>query len=297
MFLRYHWNSRHSLVREKELFKEIKDHYKSRKDIYDLLINIDSDIDTYLGLTNPFESNFSKESQEYANILGLFEITQPFPLLMAVHRHFSPQDFDALLRWIVIISFRYNIICKLPNNEQERKYNNAAVKVTSGRAKKLNDLVDDLRPIYPNDALFSEAFSQKTFNIQRTKNVKILRYIFGKIGEIKSQPPIDFDNSKISIEHIFPQNPEKPWEGFDYQNSESLIQRIGNMTLLEQNKNTKIGNKDYPTKCEVYTSSSYVLTKEIAQDHSEWSPNSINHRQKDLAKLAANVWRIQQLSQ
>jgi hypothetical protein len=42
---------------------------------------------------------------------------------------------------------------------------------------------------------------------------------------------------------------------------------------------------------EVYTTSKYTITKKIDAD--EWTPEKIKHRQAQLGKMAATVWRIQ----
>jgi len=38
------------------------------------------------------------------------------------------------------------------------------------------------------------------------------------------------------------------------------------------------------------------LTRKIAEDNADWTPERIAARQKALAKLATSVWRIAQLS-
>ncbi len=52
-FLRTHWNSRHQLARQSELFKVIRTTITSRADVFTLLREMDEDIDVYLALTQP----------------------------------------------------------------------------------------------------------------------------------------------------------------------------------------------------------------------------------------------------
>ena len=43
---------------------------------------------------------------------------------MAGYEKFSPQEFIKLLHCIAVLTLRYNVICNLATNDQERIYNN-----------------------------------------------------------------------------------------------------------------------------------------------------------------------------
>jgi len=73
---------------------------------------------------------------------------------------------------------------------------------------------------------------------------------------------------------------------------ERNIFMIGNMTLLESQKNSKdAANKIFESKKLVYQSSKYVLSNAL-KDH-DWTSQNIKHRQAHLAKLATSIWKIQ----
>lgn len=67
----------------------------------------------------PEASHWSPQLQAHAGNLRMFNVRQPFPLLLAARRAFSDEDFETLLRACVMISLRYNVIGSLPTNEQE----------------------------------------------------------------------------------------------------------------------------------------------------------------------------------
>jgi len=62
--------------------------------------------------------------------LKLFKVIQPTPLLFALYDYKKDFFYDILKR-IVVISFRYNVIVNKNPNELERLYNKIAKKITT----------------------------------------------------------------------------------------------------------------------------------------------------------------------
>lgn len=90
-----------------------------------------------------------------------------------------------------------------------------------------------------------------------------------------------------SIEHVLPQNvaPDsvdwlEDWP--DSSEREQWLHRIGNLALLNQKRNTKIGNKPFSTKRTLLRESPYPLTSAIG-DVQHWHPADVeaNHRTQD----------------
>ena len=52
-FLRVHWISRHTSVRQSELFKTIRSSVSARRQVFVLLQTMEEDVDTYLAFTQP----------------------------------------------------------------------------------------------------------------------------------------------------------------------------------------------------------------------------------------------------
>ena len=120
---------------------------------------MDEDIDTYLGLSQPELSNWSKTAKDAAQKLKMFGVRQPFSLLLAAHRHFSTPDFETMLRACVNISFRYHSICSLPPQEQERVYTQVANRVSDRMYTKSSEAIVAMKEIYPEDKVFQSAFA------------------------------------------------------------------------------------------------------------------------------------------
>lgn len=294
-FLRIHWNSRHSFARQSELFKKIRGRVKDRTAAFELLRSMDEDIDTYLGLSQPELSNWSKTAKDAAQKLKMFGVRQPFSLLLAAHRHFSNSDFETILKACVNISFRYHSICSLPPQEQERVYTQVANRVSNQTYVKPLEAIVAMKEIYPEDKVFQAAFATKVILTKLSRNRRLVRHILCQLELRESGKEYDFDSDTFNIEHILPQNPESGWENFTDEEVEALSYRLGNMTLCETSLNRDLGNGDYAQKQAGYSSSQFALTRKIAEENSDWNSERIAARQNWMAKQAVSIWRVAQL--
>jgi Protein of unknown function DUF262/Protein of unknown function (DUF1524) len=295
-FLRVHWMSRNGIVRQPDLFKAIRSRVTKREEAFQLLANLDSDIDAYLGLTQPDNSDWLPEAQDSARLLRQFSVRQPYVVLVAASKILEATSFRDLLRMIVVISFRYNVIGSMQAGEQERVYTALAVKISHGGASSLAEIVDGLRAVYPNDEQFRAAFAAKELKTTQSRNNRIVRYIFAELERQTSGLAVDRDNVVFTIEHILPQNPQSGWDAFSEPEIEAGVYRLGNMTLLERSLNDDVGNGDFASKCSGYARSEYQLTKTIPVDFGHWDSEQIARRQDSLARVATSVWRVAQLS-
>ncbi|MFN0120222.1 MAG: DUF262 domain-containing protein, partial [Blastocatellia bacterium] len=242
-FLRTHWNSRHSFVRQTELFKTIRNRTATRESVFTLLREMEEDLDAYLGLTSPESSAWAPALRSMAADLRMFSVRQPFSLLLAARRRFSDADFEALMRACVIISFRYNVIGALPPNEQERIYNQAAEKISTGEYDTAGKTLADLSSVYPADEAFRAAFATKVMRTTSSRNRRVVRYILCQLEKHLCGKEYDFDSATFNLEHILPQNPGTGWEAFSEEEIEAMVFRLGNLSLMQSADNRRQGNE------------------------------------------------------
>jgi hypothetical protein len=257
---------------------------------------MEEDMDAYLALTHPEASHWSSALKGYAHNLTMFNVRQPFPLLLASHRILSSSDFEKVLRGCVMIAFRYNVIGNLPTNEQERVYFSSAKHLNDGGVQTAAQVLGELREIYPSDDAFKQSFMDKIIRTTYSRNNRVMRYILCELEYHASGQAYDLDNDSFNIEHILPQHPEQGWDAFSEEEIESMVYRIDNMVLLAKSANKDIANAPYPIKQPVLASSVFKLTQQVAQNNADWTPARIEQRQKQLAKQAVTVWRVSQLS-
>lgn len=160
-FLRMHWNSRNPFSRHSELFKTMRDHVRTKEDVFRLMREMEEDTDIFAALPNPEDSLWTPDQRQYVRELRMFSVRQPYPLLMAARRVLDPAGFTDVLRACSISSFRYNVIGGLATNEQERVYNSVAERISRREISTASELVRELRSIYPSDEQFRAAFAEK----------------------------------------------------------------------------------------------------------------------------------------
>lgn len=160
-FLLVYWISRHTFVRQSELFRTIRFSVTSREEVFKLLQGMEEDINSYLALTQVELSQWPVNHKEYIRDLHLLRVRQPFPLLVAAHRMLSADDFERVLRNCIAISFRYIVIGSQPTNKQESIYYSVAQKISRGDISTATAVLEAMQFVYPSDDEFRSAFSDK----------------------------------------------------------------------------------------------------------------------------------------
>lgn len=297
-FLRAHWISRHTLVREAELFKRIRAKVTDRGQVFALLREMDQDLDTYLALRRPEDSEWPLDLREPAETLRRFGVRQPLPLLLAARRSLADDpSFARVLRACVSISFRYNVIGGRPTPDQERVYALACGRLARGEVTQVRDVLLDLRPIYPTDAEFIAAFGAKSLRAPKNgRNRQVLVYVLGAIERHTSGNQVELDSSALSLEHVFPEHADSGWESFADAEVDEMVWRLGNLTLVPPTENRNLGRQPYAVKRDAYRNSAFGLTRMIAENFDRWDPRTIAAHQNWMAKQAKTIWRIAELS-
>lgn len=294
-FLRVFWNGYNKLVRKSDLFKTIRRQIEDRNKAFQLVRSLDRHAAIYAALRDPQDPIWSADEKQALKQLLMFSVRQPLAMLLACHNQFFDRDRDAFTRItkaITVISFRYNVICNLQSHDQERLYNNIAVKVSDGTYNTYQQVLAALQSIYPDDRQFNAAFSEKELCTTYSRNKKIVRYILFEIERQRSGQALDFESATYNIEHILPENPSEDWLWIEDAKQDRLIYRLGNMTPLETARNRDLANGSYETKREVYAQSDFQITRAIAEHYHTWDEAKIESRQKQLAKIATGIWRI-----
>ena len=292
-YLRYYWNSTNKSVGKKNLFKTIKGSIKSKDQVFELIRNLNDTADIYLAIQNP-EDEYWKDKPEIRKTLKelkLFQIRQTNSLFLSALRNLDIDDFKKLAKLCSVISFRYNIIGGLNPNAQEDVYNTAALKIASTK----NFAHIDFQTIYVSDLNFENDFSTKEFK-NTSRNHKIVKYILSKIELYQFRNEIDPESDLFTIEHILPENADDTWGEFTFEEINRSVYRIGNLTLLEKKLNREADQKPYAEKINFFNQSSSELTKSISDHFNTWSEDKLAARQRELAKHAKAIWKIQELS-
>jgi hypothetical protein len=290
-FLRHYYNSLFSLERKTNLFRAIKQRVTDAQTAFDWLDRLERAAGTYVAFSEPDNERWDENQRRLFQELRYFDATQCYPLLLSAYENLSPENFSAVLRDCVVITFRYTIISGLNPNELERVYNQAAMHVSGNSARRASDVFALLNSVYVPDESFKSAFQTRQFSTNRQK--RLVRYILFRLEKQLSGQLPDLDDKAVTIEHVLPESYSEVWEvEFTPAQHEDYVYRLGNLTLLEEAKNKDCGTKPFPLKREIYQTSRFELPK-LETNVEEWKPENIGRRQRKMAQIAASVWKIQ----
>jgi uncharacterized protein with ParB-like and HNH nuclease domain len=293
-FIRHYWNSKYPLQTKTTLFKAIKNEIKGSQIVFDFLAELEELSIVYASFNNPASDIWVAGEKESIEELDLFGASTCYTLMLAAYKNIrpeKPEEFKQILKQLAVVTFRYTTISQYNTNIIEQEFNKTSIEIAKGSLKSARDVFNSYeKMLYINDDNFSNNFAYRAINTNRNKN--LTRYILCKLERQLSGIPIDWNDSRLSIEHILPENPGADWDTyFSKEEQAEYVFRIGNLTLLETNKNRDIGNKLFADKHPVYQTSQYFLTREKI-NYADWKPNLLLKRQQELAKLAKTVWKV-----
>ena len=293
VFLRHYWSSRHSVVREKDLYRDIKARVATRSNALDLAQELSRHSSLYAAIISPdheYWASATPTARRTIVTLNLLGLEQYRPLLLAAMARFNARNIESLLSTLVSWNVRLLIVGGLGGGAMERRYSDLARGIRDDAYKSSRDIAKQARGFIPNDTLFQEAFATA-----RVSNVTLGRYYLrelelymrNKEGLTQElEPP-----ATLTLEHVLPENPDPGWTTFSDDECRAFRSRIGNLTLLTKRLNTAVKNGPFANKRKTYAESSLLITKRIS-DYEDWTPQTVEDRQMELAAIVPLVWPL-----
>jgi uncharacterized protein with ParB-like and HNH nuclease domain len=259
----------------------------------------------YNKLINPKNESDSeiRIQLEYINRL---EINVAYPFIMKVYADFSSSIIDkttfiSILEFIQSFTWR-RFILGLPTNALNKIFMNLYEKIDS--TNYLNSLQKSLLQRkgvqrFPRNSEIIDALKIKdVYNIKSKNRI----YFLERLENYKNPEFVQIEgNGHITIEHIFPQNPDPKWKidlGADEYNfiKENYLNTISNLTL--SGNNGKLGNKPFIAKRDLenagYKDSRLWLNKFLANTE-KWDREEIEKRFELLSKRFLKIWEYPEI--
>ena len=295
-FIRYHHNFQTKSVTKKTLFKSVRQLADTPEKAYKYLQSLTKYAPIYASLLSPYDEWWAnqedvtyREVTKYLEAFSLFNIKQPFTILMIAFTEFrarAADEFIKLAKYLYILSIRYNVICHYSPKEQERLYNQIAIKVFKGEYTRASHVKnsEEFKKLYPDDKTFINVFEfHKMPSRQSSKKIRFL------LSEIESDlGDCSVNYTKTTLEHVCPYNPDQAWHDYFGEGVNDIQDRLGNVILLDKDE---LKRASFEQKKQTYLNSPYHLAKEVAQ-YDEWNMQMLNHHQNWLAEQAVNTWRV-----
>jgi len=293
-FLRHLWASLHGPVREKQLYESIKKRITSKQRAVEFGNTLEKSAKLYAALLNPQHEmwkEYSEQTRKSAQTLIHLGLGHSRPLLMAVLEKFNKKEVEKTFRYMVSVSVRYLIVGGLGSGMIERIMAEIPPKIRNEKINTRNELALELKENVPPDEVFKDSFFRAS--VSRANIARYYLCALEKIMNGEKEPELvpNENQEEINLEHILPENPSEKWGTLNPDDVKRYYKRIGNLTLLKQKVNSKIGNNGFSEKKKVYKISKLKITQGLVKNE-KWGYSEIEERQKRLAKLALKAWPL-----
>lgn len=246
--------------------------------------------DTYVALRDPESDYWHSEKVDVRDSLlayRRFQFESSIPVILAA---FATWDYDdacrllnKVLMWSVRALFAGNIGAKLA----EETFGSTAASVSSRESVNQLDVRKSLDKLIPSDDEFRLAFIR--YGAIPSSRVK---YVLGMIERVESDlagrdtSALDWSSRGVTLEHIHPKSkPTSLGPGAPV----TLVDSVGNLTLLEKKLNKNLGSKLPVEKKTVYEQSGFTMTRNL-ESLDAWSADTVHARMGALADLACRAW-------
>lgn len=230
-------------------------------------------------------------------------------LCTSILHHYSNQDIEALKE--LLVKFYYqNWVAE---QKEPKKQTNCNIINALKEKKSVEDIASIVKE-YLDDKNITQHFKenlrddhlyekhQKSSKNSWLKPILILVEYF-----MSDEPkPKRIQTNDFHVEHILPQKPtlSSQWaKDFSEEERELYTHSLANLTLLGATKNKEASNLDFKDKKKIYMGEEiklnkkrpfrvmtcYKMTIDIAHHYTEWTPKSLEKREKELIKIIESV--------
>jgi uncharacterized protein with ParB-like and HNH nuclease domain len=259
----------------------------------------------YNKLVNP-KNEEDKAIRQQLEFINKLEVNVAFPFLMKVYEDYSnevinKQIFISVLALTQSFTFR-RFIVGLPTNALNKIFMSLYDKVEQD-----NYLFSIQKSLLLRSGVQRFPRNTETINALKEKDVYNIKsknrtYLLERLENYQNNEPVVIEgNTDITIEHIFPQNPDPKWkielgnEEYNYI-KENYLNTIGNLTL--SGNNGKLGNKYFTEKQVMnddnkeqgYKFSRLWLNRDI-KTLSKWDRTEIENRANVIAERFLHIWQ------
>lgn len=304
-FLNNFYASRYKKVADRKLFKEVENTIKSLNpnDIgagtKEFLQQMLRDSEIFKLINEPLQTNWANHEYEiYESIFALtklFRIQVSNSFLIALIRDYKEKSISKqmCLKVLTVMErfhFINNAVCSNRSSGIDllyAKFSRDLYKENSkpNKHRVIIRICQDLANRIADISDFSANVDSKLYYTKNDdKQKELVKYVLRKLERKKNIHSIPI---ATSIEHVYPEMPQI----MTLANS-NLIQNIGNLVLLEDDINSKIGNKEYNIKKTYVLKNSKIITAtELFNTYLSWTDTEILQRRSILInEMYTTMW-------
>lgn len=294
-----------------DVYSKFKEKYptSTMDELEVVLTELKSLVKYYNKLANP-KNESDKQIRVQLEYINRLEINVAFPFLMKVYEDLSNEIIDkttfiSVLSTIQSFTFR-RFILGLPTNALNKIFMGLYDKIEPN-----NYLFSIQKSLLQRSGVQRFPRNTETVNALKEKDVYNIKpknrtYLFERLENFQNNEAVTIEgNSDITIEHIFPQNPDPKWKielGADEYNliKENYLNTIGNLTL--SGNNGKLGNKPFLDKKVMnldgkeqgYSFSRLWLNRDL-KEKMKWDKAEIEKRANLISERFIKVWEMPEI--
>ncbi len=233
-------------------------------------------------------------------------------LCTSILHHYSDQDIEALKE--LLVKFYYqNWVAE---QKEPKKQTNCNIIKALKEKKSVKDIASIVKEYLDKNKItqnFREKLKDDHLYEKHKKSSKNswLRPILILVEYSMSDDPKPkrIETDDFHVEHILPQKPtlSSQWaKDFSEEERELYTHSLANLTLLGGKKNTKASNLDFKDKKKIYMGEEirlskkktfrvitcYKMTIDIAHHYTEWTPKSLEKREKELIEIIESTLEL-----
>jgi hypothetical protein len=281
-FLRHYWISRNGDIKSRKLYHEMKS-VITEQDTQSLPFSLDlqrSSI-TYRQIVSAVDED--SQIRQYLLAIKMLGAKALLPAVLSAYAVGDTEKRKTFLRALVSLYVRYAVVSGLEVSRLEDVvYSLAKNLAVTGDFAAATTALNEIKP---TDETFIKRFA--TFQLTRRESQRYLlqemenyeRFLAQKTSELQLAGP-----DRVHVEHIYAQRPDVRLP--DHQD---LVNRFGNLTLLDAKLNQTIQNGALDAKKPSYQKSEILLTGQLL-GYAAWNRDSIDDRQEKLAQKAVAIW-------
>lgn len=276
-----------------------------------------SNVDRYTTYLNPPDE--ANGNIHLINIPLLAGRSYKLHLLLLLAAGHLEQSALPHFKKIVESAVYYSVINRIPTNQTERAFIGWCAVIRKLRtqdeleifvAENMLPVILEWKKTHKQYFLMLGLHSMQQYRVKFVM-AKIFAYIDAlRLGKNEPGNLASYMASGVEIEHIMPVKCDDKAAYGLAEEFDQYINRLGNLTLLENSINKSIHNSAYEAKSLAYQHSKFYLTKSIPmlsavgsntamtrtneklQNWPAWNKNSIDERQQMLFNISEEIWGI-----
>lgn len=291
-------------ISERRLYEEVSSRLKNENigEICNFVKSLNSAATVYKKILE-CSLSYPKLNKKLAE-LHLVEVAPSFTLLLKIipyleEQKLSEQDVFEIMEMIETFHIRWGI-CGQSTSRLDQIYNEICIELKDKDPREFKDAIKQKlsQEIRNNvdDEIFKRSFSSRSFNPSESRTKYILWRLSNPTGET-------FLNIKeIETEHIMPKTLSEEWINYltkeMSKNKYEIIalhkenlNRIGNLTIIKGNWNTRMSNRIFDEKKKDYEKSEFQITRDLTEKYKKWTFEEIENRTNNLTNEALRIWK------